>query len=86
MLVRRCPGAYLADPILFLNLATFVWALDIAPISPEAGLPSSDVETWYTYITFVVPPPFKARVTPRDENVVRLLTEGAGDWLDQRKA
>lgn len=77
----RCPGAYLADPILFLNIATFVWALDISLAEGATELPSDDVEKWLTFITFVIPPPFACRVQARDSNVARLLKEGAGDWI-----
>ena len=77
----RCPGAYLADPTLFLNIATFVWAMDISLPEGVTELPSDDVENWLTFITFVIPAPFACRVQARDSSVARLLKEGAGDWI-----
>lgn len=49
----RCPGAFLASPILFLNIATLAWAANIELPAGETALPSDDVETWQTYITFM---------------------------------
>lgn len=72
----------MADPILFINLATFVWALDLNLADNMSDPPSVDVEDWYTYITFVVPPPFKARIVARDSRVEGLLRAGSADWDD----
>lgn len=46
---RRCPGDQLGGKIVFIDVATMIWAMDMQ-VREGDELPTSDVEQWHTYI------------------------------------
>ncbi|KAL7931755.1 cytochrome P450 [Trichoderma chlorosporum] len=69
---RVCPGRYLADSSLFLNLAYLVSVFDIAKATDEQGNviePKSDFETGI----IAKPKAFPFKITPRSEQHVELI-------------
>jgi hypothetical protein len=55
---RRCPGAHLANAVLFISVATMIWALDL---DTDDSLPSIDPAQWRSQFGFVYGSQIKVR-------------------------
>ncbi|KAK6209383.1 hypothetical protein LQW54_006371 [Pestalotiopsis sp. IQ-011] len=80
---RMCQGIHIAERSLYLAVARLLWAFDFAqsidPIT-NVEVPISDMDDLQGGM-FVMPRPFRAKITPRDACKARLVKEA---WSEAR--
>lgn len=80
---RMCQGIHIAERSLYLAVARLLWAFDFAqsidPIT-NVEVPISDMDDLQGGM-FVMPRPFRAKITPRDACKTRLVREA---WSEAR--
>lgn len=81
---RICPGMHLAENSLFILCAKFLWAFDPRPPLGDNGKEETVVitEDLYESGTTTLPKPFRCRLVPRNNTVVRTLK---AEWEQARK-
>ena len=70
---RICPGMFLADNSIFINIARLMWAFDIQPALDAEGKPIIPDSTNYTDGFNSIPVSFQCRIVPRNEKVIETV-------------
>ncbi|KAH8917412.1 cytochrome P450 [Atractiella rhizophila] len=72
---RICPGMYLAERSIFINLTHLLWAFEILPTKEESPEVRMDPATRYTSVGISSPLPYDVKLVPRRGNLEKLLGE-----------
>ncbi|KAF8881871.1 cytochrome P450 [Infundibulicybe gibba] len=75
---RICPGMHVANQALFIGISRMLWAFNMSPVLKEDGSPEMPDPDAFTSGLARRPLPFKCRITPRNDEIRRMiLTEAS---------